>query len=89
MEEWDEARKRKSHSARCGHIKRKLSRDEPLTGKILDFALDVIATSHQGRNDEFLDEIAKKLMKGTPLTEYENHIVVDVILLHSMIKGGI
>ena len=89
MEEWDETRERKSHSARCGHIKRKLSRDEPLTGKTLDFALSVIATSRQGRNDESLDEIAKKLMKGTPLTEYENHIVVDVILLHSMIKGGI
>jgi len=65
-------RERKSLSARCGHVKRRLARDEPLTGKLLEFALDCTGDPN----------IARKLSAGEELSEYEYHIFVDVELLH-------
>lgn len=62
---------RKSFGTRCGHLKRKLYAKEPLTGGMLEFALD-IAT----------DEIGSKLKAGEPLDDYETHLMVDVFMLH-------
>lgn len=68
----------KSISAMCGHVKRRLNQNEPLEGKVLEFALDIIGdTDH-----ELLIGIAKKLKAGEKLDEYEHHTMVDVILLH-------
>lgn len=82
-------RMRKSHSARCGHVKRRIEAKERLTGKTLDFALEVLGTQRHSSNDQFLYNIAEKLKKGIPLDDYEEHIMVDVILVHSKIKGGL
>jgi len=59
-------------SAKCGHLKRRLKRNERLTGELLEFALDVA----------WDEEIARKLIAGETLTDYERHIMVDVVLLH-------
>ena len=59
-------------SAKCGHVKRRLKRNERLTGKLLEFAVSVA----------WDDEIARKLVAGEALTDYELHIMLDVVLLH-------
>src|SRR5262249_22154629 len=69
----EEAARRKWLSAKCGHVKRDLSRNKRLTGKTLEFALAVV--DHDS-------EIGEKLKAGEALTEYELHWVLDVLLLH-------
>ena len=81
------ARIRKAHSARCGNVKRRIMAGEPLVGKTLNFALELLEKCRGLSDDVFLRELATKLEKGIPLTEYEEHIMVDVILVHSRIKG--
>jgi len=75
---------RKLRNARCGHIKRKLLRNEPLTGELLKFALDVVGDPVEGKDEEsiFRKNIATKLKHGMPLEEYECHCMVDMWLLH-------
>ncbi len=68
----------KSISAMCGHVKRRLNQDEPLEGKVLEFALSIISET----DDDFLNGIAEKLKAGKKLDDYEHHIMVDVLLLH-------
>lgn len=68
----------KSISAMCGHVKRRLNKNEPLEGKVLEFALDLIGDT----DVELLIGIAEKLKAGGKLDDYEHHIMVDVILLH-------
>lgn len=63
---------RKAHSARCGHVKRLLSRGERLTGDLLTFVLDM----------DIDDQIARKLQAGEKLSDYELHLMLDVYLLH-------
>lgn len=62
---------RKKISTKCGHVKRRLRRNEPLTGKVLEFALSVADR-----------DIADKLKAGQPLSDYELHLMLDVYLLH-------
>ena len=79
---FDKVRKeRKARNASYGHVKRRLIKSEPLTGKTLDLALDLIGRGKTG--NEYLDPIAKKLSEGQPLSDYETHIMVDVILVHA------
>ncbi len=68
----------KSISAKCGHVKRKLNSGEPLTGKVLEFALTLLGED---------DEIARKLIAGEKLDDYEQHIMIDVYLLHAKLSG--
>ena len=68
----------KSISAMCGHVKRRLNQNEPLEGKVLEFALDIVGET----DDDFLNGIAEKLKAGDKHSEYEHHIMVDVIHLH-------
>jgi hypothetical protein len=73
----------KSISAKCGHIKRKLTQNEPLADKTLEFALEVIDYSYSGFSDsQFLDKLAEKLKSREELNDYEYHIMVDVLLVH-------
>jgi len=60
-------------STKCGHVKRDLSRNKRLTGKTLEFALAVVYHD---------SEIGEKLKAGEALTEYELHLMIDVLLLH-------
>lgn len=67
-------------SARCGHIARRLRANQPLTGKVLELALDII--------DEIdcpgaeVDAIREKIRTGAQLTDYESHIMIDAILVN-------
>ena len=72
-------------SARCGHVKRRLVRGERLTGKLLEFALDIF--DGEPSCNELFSEIASKLRSGTTLDDYELHIVCDVVLLHVRLAG--
>ena len=73
----------RSFSARCSHVTRRLNAEEPLTGKVLETALEVIENGRRRFSDgDFLDGIVKKLIAGEKLGEYEYHIIVDVLLLH-------
>jgi hypothetical protein len=68
----------KSFSARVGHIKRHLNKNEPLKGKTLDFALELFGNSEE----KLIKGIMEKIKEGQSLTEYEQHIMVDVLLDH-------
>ncbi|OGC77575.1 MAG: hypothetical protein A2Z27_00120 [candidate division Zixibacteria bacterium RBG_16_50_21] len=72
----------KAISAKCGHVKRRLNQGKPLEGKVLEFALSVVEGGMRSSNDDFLKGIADKLKAGEKLSEYEHHIMVDVLLLH-------
>jgi hypothetical protein len=69
----EEAAGRRQIGAQCGHVKRNVARGKRLTGKTLEFALSVVGED---------SEIGEKLKTGTPLTDYESHLLVDVHLLH-------
>lgn len=89
MDQWEIiARLRKSHSARCGHVKRRMFAGEPLKGKTLEFALEMIASRDSFSDKDLLNEMTRKIRAKIPLTEYEAHILVDVLLVHSKIEGG-
>lgn len=71
----------KSRSARFGHIKRRLKREEALTGKHLELALDIVGDGSTG--DKLIDGISNKLQTGQKLDDYELHLMLDVFLLHA------
>ena len=76
----EEVKARKAFSTRCGHVKRRLKQNEPLSRKMLEFTLDEVI----GQTDDvLLGGIADKLKAGQPLSDYETHIMVDVVLLHT------
>ncbi len=69
-------------SARCGHVKRRLRRNQPLTGTLLQFALDAVGYGMRDPKGDVFDSIATKLIAGAQLDEYEMHLMLDVVLLH-------
>lgn len=79
----------KNESAKCGHVKRRLLRNEPLTGRRLRFALDVLNKDGNSSNEAFLTGISRKLQSGEQLTEYECHFMVDVVLLHNRLGAAL
>lgn len=81
-EEPDEQLVRKRYSTRLGHIKRKLIAGDKLEGKLLELVLELIPA-----DDPFTKDVPCKLRKGEALTDYELHILVDVILLHAKLSG--
>ena len=76
----------KSMSARFGHIKGRLIREEALTGKHLELALDVVGDGSSG--DELIDGISNKLQTGQKLDAYELHLMLDVFLLHAKLASA-
>lgn len=68
----EEKAARKKFATQCGHVSRRLYRDERLMGDLLELAVSAC----------FEEATAEKLRKGEPLTDYEKHLVVDVALLH-------
>jgi hypothetical protein len=74
----------KSSGARCGHVKRLLNQGKPLTPELLEFVLDGM---NENTGDQLLDGICRKLRAGESLSDYEHHIVVDVLLLHMRLHG--
>ncbi|MBR0808872.1 hypothetical protein JQ636_35535 [Bradyrhizobium japonicum] len=68
----EEKAERKSFATLCGHVSRRLYRNERLTGSVLELA--VRAAPDQAT--------AEKLRNGEPIGDYEKHLIVDVALLH-------
>jgi hypothetical protein len=82
--DYEEKRKeRKSNGARYGHITRRLNNNEPLTGKTLELALELVDVIGDDEQSKFVRNIGAKLKAGEPLDEYEHHILVDVLMLHA------
>jgi hypothetical protein len=77
---WDNMELDKSLVARCSHVTRRIVRGEPLTGKVLETALDAIDFARRGKADEFLETIAGKLNEGKELNDYESHFMREAIL---------
>jgi hypothetical protein len=73
----------KSSSASYGHVKRKINAGLPLTGELLQLALDAV-----GGDDEECRRIREKLKAGEALDEYEHHLVCDVFLLHARLADA-
>lgn len=73
----------KSSSASYGHVARKINLGQPLTDELLKTALDAV-----GGQDEECHHIREKLKAGAPLDEYEQHLVVDVFLLHARLADA-
>jgi len=71
----------KGMSARLGHVKRRLTREEPLTGTHLELALDIVGGGNTG--DKLADGIANKFITGQKLDAYELRLMVDVFLRHA------
>lgn len=84
---YDDLRKvRKSRGAGYGHVKRRILANEPLKGKSLELALDLVMPETPRVGDTLTERrysIAKKLQEGQPLDDHEQHIVVDVLLVHA------
>lgn len=81
---FDEARKEsKARGARYSQVTRRLNANVPLTGKTLELALSIVGEGDTG--DQYLDCISKKLKAGQQLSEYEHHLMVDVILVHARV----
>ena len=62
-------------------------RNERLTGEVLEFALSVIGESGFTGDDE-LSGMTGKLKAGQQLSDYELHIMIDVLLLHKRLGSG-
>jgi hypothetical protein len=75
-------KQRKITGAKCGHVVRRLNKHEPLIGKTLEFALSTIEGEGASK-DPLFRSIADKLKAGQKLGDYEYHIFVDVVLLHT------
>ena len=76
-----------SNSAKCGHIKRCINNYEPLKGKVLAFAIEIIEEDRNGEKDEILSGMTKNLKAGKALTQYERHIMLDVLLPKKKLNG--
>lgn len=76
---------RKLVIGRCGHIKRRLRRKEPLTGDLLKFALDLVEPDPKNQDEfaQFGRRMATKLKHGMPLDDYELHIMEEIFLLNA------
>jgi hypothetical protein len=76
----------KAASARYGHIKRRLKSKQPLTGKHLELALDIVGDGNSGH--EMLDALSNKLQEGQKLNDYELHLMLDVYLVHAKLANA-
>ncbi len=77
---------RRSWSAKCGHVKRKIFADEPLKGKTLDFALKLFDLENTSGNN-ISKIIYEKIEKGEVLSSYEKSIMEDAILTGAKLSG--
>lgn len=79
----EEIKTQKATGASYGQLKRRLIKNEPLTGKTLELALDLVTVDRDDEFSRFLKNIGVKLKAGQPLGEYERHIIVDMLLPHA------
>jgi hypothetical protein len=77
---------RKRYGAKLSHVTRHLNEKKPMTGKVLETALRLVTCDDPTagiNSDPFFQKIAKKMIAGEPLDDYEYHMVVDVHMVHS------
>lgn len=79
----DVRKERKSTGARHSHITRRLKKNEPLTGKTLELALELVDARGDDDFSKCLRGIGNKMKAGQPLNEYENHLMIDMVLPHT------
>jgi hypothetical protein len=85
----EERLERKSYGAKLGHVKKHLYEKKPMTGKVLETALELVTCEDPSagiNRDPFYTGMAEKMKSGQPLTDYEVHILVDVLMLHSRLS---
>lgn len=85
----EERNERVSNGAKYGHLKRQLHSKEPLTGKTLELALELVTPSPEAEESSLkkqLNGITKKLNAGLVLSDYETHLIVDVLLVHERLQ---
>lgn len=66
-------------------VKRCLSNNEPLTGRTLELALDLVDVHGDDEQSLFVKNIGVKMKAGQALDEYEHHVLVDVLMLHAQL----
>ena len=77
---------KRSWSAKCGHVKRRIFADEPLTGKTLDFALKLFDLENTSGNN-ISRILYEKIKNGEVLSNYEKSVMDDAILTHARLSG--
>lgn len=83
IENSDEKKKeRSSRSASYGHMQRRLTNNQPLTGKTLELALEIVDVQGDDDFSTFIKGMRAKIQTGQPLDDYELHILLDVLLVH-------
>jgi hypothetical protein len=70
---------------RYEQVKHSLSNHEPLTGKTLEFALEFVDAHGEDEQSRFVKNIGVKMKEGQPLNDYEYHILVDMLMLHTQL----
>jgi hypothetical protein len=78
------------YTRRIAWVKRKLNAGEPITGELLDFALEQVPNPgpNPSKSEEIWVSIANKIRTGEKLGDYELHLMVDVILLHARLGAA-
>lgn len=66
-------------------VKYGLANNEPLTGKMLERALELVDVLGDDEHSRFVRNIGVKMKAGQLLDEYEHHILVDVLMLHAQL----
>ena len=79
----EKSKEQKARDARYDQIEHCLLKNEPLTGKTLELALEFVDVNGDDEFSIFTRNIGVKMKAGQPLDEYEYHIMVDVLLLHA------
>lgn len=72
----------------CAQVKKRLNAREPLTGKYLEFALSLVPDRQGDKYDATWDSMERQLKAGEPLGDYEQHLMVDVFLLHVRLQAA-
>lgn len=83
----EKQKKRKAKGANYGHVKRRLINKEPLTGKTLELALELVEVYGDDEFAKLLRNIGNKIKAGQPLGDYELHIMIDMIVPHARLSG--
>jgi len=85
---YEEIRKqRKATSTSYGHITRRLLKNEPLKGKTLELALEIVNVHGDDKTSQEIKKIGDKLRTGQILNEYESHLMIDVLLPHCRLSS--
>jgi hypothetical protein len=75
---------------KCGWVKRKLRAGQPLTGELIESALELVpAPGREGDKDsDTWASMARKLNSGESLSDYEQHLLLDVFMLHARLAAS-